>query len=84
LAKIFGQYDGTLCKQDVCRELCGVALNRRVRIVEQIFRLMKAKNRRNTLCIARFLTKSGGKYAGKTCAVIESSVTLVVEFALPP
>ena len=27
MAKIFGQYDGTLCKQDACHELCGVALN---------------------------------------------------------
>ena len=26
MTKIFGQYDGTLCKQDACRELCGVAL----------------------------------------------------------
>ncbi len=32
-------------------------LNRRVRIVEQIFRLIKAKNRRNTLCIAKFFDK---------------------------
>ena len=24
MAKIFGQYDGTLCKQDAYRELCGV------------------------------------------------------------
>ena len=27
LAKIFGQYDGTLCKQDACRELCDITLS---------------------------------------------------------
>ena len=27
LARIFGRYDGLLCKQDACLELCGVALN---------------------------------------------------------
>ena len=26
LPRIFGRYDGTLCKQDACHELCGVAL----------------------------------------------------------
>ena len=26
MAKIFGQYDGTLCKEDVCRELSSIAL----------------------------------------------------------
>ena len=27
LPRFFGQYGETLCKQDVCHELCGVALN---------------------------------------------------------
>ena len=28
LARIFGRYDGLLCKQDACLELCGVASNK--------------------------------------------------------
>ena len=26
LPSIFGRYDGTFCKQNMCRELCGIAL----------------------------------------------------------
>ena len=31
LPSIFGRYDGTFCKQNVCRELCGVAIKNTAR-----------------------------------------------------